>query len=49
MKHGQILMCCLTNIFNMSLAQCCKLETSSSPLYNFIKMTTGQDLASFDS
>ena len=29
---------CMTNISNMFLAQCL-LENSSSPFYNFIKMT----------
>ena len=48
MKLGQILVCCLTNISNMFLAQCWRLETSSRPFYDFIKMTIGRDLAIFD-
>ena len=35
----------MTNIFNMFLAQCWKLETSSRPFYDFIKMTISQDQA----
>ena len=49
MELGQILVCCLTNISNMFLAQCWRLETSSRPFYDFIKMIIGRDLASFDS
>ena len=48
MKFGQILVCCLTNISNMFLAQCCTLQTSSRPFY-FIKMTIYQDLAILNS
>ena len=39
MKFGQILVCCMTNISNMFLAQCWRLETSPRPFYDFIKMT----------
>ena len=49
MKLGQILVCCLTNIFNIFLAQCCRLQTSSRSFYDFIKTTIGQDLAVFNS
>ena len=48
MKLGQILVCCMTNISNMFLAQCWRLETSSRPFYDFIKMTIQQDLAIFN-
>ena len=48
-KLGQTLMYCPTNISNLFLAQCWRLETSSRPFYDFIKMTIGQDLAIFDS
>ena len=49
MKFGQILVCCITNISNMFLAQCWRLKTSSRPFYDFIKMTIQQDLANFNS
>ena len=49
MKLGQILVCCLTNISNMFLAQSWGLETSSRPFYGFIKTTIGRDLAIFNS
>ena len=45
MKFGQILVCCMTNISNMLLAECWRLETSSRLFYDFIKMTIQQDLA----
>ena len=47
MKLGQILVCCLTNISNMFLAECWRLKTSSRLFYEFIKMTMQQDLAIF--
>ena len=47
MKFGQILVCCMTNIFSMFLAECWSLETSSRLFYDFIKMTLQQDLANF--
>ena len=47
MKFGQILVCCMTDISNMFFGQFWRLETSSKPFYDFIKMT--QDLAFFDS
>ena len=31
--------CCMTNNSNMFLSQCCRLEISSRPFYDFIKMT----------
>ena len=34
MKFGQILVCCKTNISNMFLAQCWRLETSPRPIFN---------------
>ena len=49
MKLGQILVCRLTNIPNMFLALCWRLETSSRAFYYFIKITIGQDLAIFNS
>ena len=38
MKPGQILVCFMTNISNMLLAQWWRLETSSRPFYDFVKM-----------
>ena len=49
MKLGQILVCPMTNISNMFLAQCWRLETSFRPFYDFIKMVTVQNLAIFNS
>ena len=49
LKFGQMLVCCMTNISKMFLAQCCKLETTSRPLYDFIKMTIWSDAAIFNS
>ena len=34
MEFGQILVCCMTNIYNMFLAQCWRLETSFRPIFN---------------
>ena len=48
MKFGQILVCCMTNIPNMFLAECWRLETSSSLFYDFIEMTIQQDLVIFN-
>ena len=45
MKFGQILVCCMTNISNMFLVDCWRLETSCRHFYDFIKMTIQQDLA----
>ena len=45
MKFGQILLFCMTNISNMFLAECWRLETSSRLFHDFIKMTIQQDLA----
>ena len=47
-KFGQVLVCCMTNISNMFLAECWRLETSSRFFYDFIKMTIQQDLAIFN-
>ena len=44
MKFGQILVCSMTNISNMFLTECWRLETSSSLFYDFIKKTMQQDL-----
>ena len=44
----RILVCCMTNISKLFLAQCWRLETSSRPFYDFIKMTIQQDLAIFN-
>ena len=48
MKFGQILVCCMTNISNMFLAECWRWETSSRPFYDFIEMTIQQDLGIFN-
>ena len=37
-KFGQKLVCCMTNISNMFLAECLRLETSSRLFYDFNKM-----------
>ena len=42
---GQILVYCMTNISNVFLAECWRLETSSRPFYDFIEMTIQQALA----
>ena len=47
-RFGQILLYLRTNISNMFLAQCWRLETSSRSFYDFIKMTIQQDLAIFN-
>ena len=49
MRFGQILVCCMKNNSNMFLAQCRRLETSSRPFYDFIKMSIQWDLAIFNS
>ena len=48
MKFGQILVCCMTNISNMFLAECWGLKTSSTLFYDFIEMTIQQNLAIFN-
>ena len=48
MKFGQILVCCMTNITNIYLAEYLKLKTSSRLFYDFIKMTIQQDLVIFN-
>ena len=48
MKFGQILVCCMTNISSMFLAEYWRLETSSRLFYKFFKMTIEQDLAIFN-
>ena len=48
MKFGQVLVCCMTNISNIFLAECWRLETSCRLFYDFIKMTIQQDLAIFN-
>ena len=47
-KFSQILVCCMTNISNLFLAECCRLETSSRLFYDFIKIKIQQDLAIFN-
>ena len=47
MKFGQILVCFITSISNMLLAQCWRLETSSRAFYDFVKTTIEWDLAFF--
>ena len=42
MKFGQILVCCMTNISNMFLTPCWRLETSCRPFYGFIKTTNSE-------
>ena len=49
MKFDQLLVCFMTNISNMFLAQYWRLETSSRLFHDFIKMTIKQDLAIFNS
>ena len=49
MKFGQILMYLITNISNMFLAQCWRLETSSRPFYDFNEMAIYRDLLIFSS
>ena len=39
MKFGQMIRCCMTNISNMFLDECWRLEISSRLFYYFIKMT----------
>ena len=39
MKHGQILVYCMSNISNMFLAQCWRLTANSRPFCDFTKMT----------
>ena len=39
MKFCQILVCCMTYISNLFLAQCWRLENSSRLYYDFVKMT----------
>ena len=48
MKFGQLLVCCMTNISDMFLAECWRLETSSMLFYDFIEMTIQQDQAIFN-
>ena len=48
MKFGQILVCCMTNSFNMFLTECWRLETSSRLFYDFIEIKIQQDLAIFN-
>ena len=48
MKFGQKLVCCMTNISNMFLAECWRVETSSRLFYDFIKIKIQQDLAIFN-
>ena len=48
MKFGQILVCCVTDISNMFLAEWWRLKTSSRLYYDFIKMTIQQDLVIFN-
>ena len=48
MKSSQILVRWMTNISNMFLAECWRLETSTKFFYGFIKMTIQQDMAIFN-
>ena len=45
---AQILVCCMTNICNMFLDECWRLETSSRPFCDFIEMAIQQALAIFN-
>ena len=45
MKFGQILVCCMANIFNMFLAQCWRLETALYPFMILLKLAISRDLA----
>ena len=49
MKLSQILVCCMTNISNMFLAQCWRVETGCRPFHDFIKMTIERDMVVFHS
>ena len=48
MKFGQVIVCCMTNVSNMFLAECWGLEASSRLFYDFIKVAIQQDLAIFN-
>ena len=48
MKFGQILVCWMTNISNLFLAQCWRMETRCRPFYDIISMAVWQDLAIFN-
>ena len=48
MKFGELLVCCMTDISNMFLTECWRLETSFRLFYDFIKITIQQDLAIFN-
>ena len=48
MDFCQILVFCMTNISDMFLVQCWRLETSSRVIYDFTKITIQQDLAIFN-
>ena len=48
MKFGELLVCCMTDISNMFLTECCRLETSFRLFYDFIKITIQQDRAIFN-
>ena len=49
MKLGQILVCPMTNISNLFLAQCWRLESSFRPFYDFIQMAIERNLVIFNS
>ena len=49
MKFDQILVYRITQISNMFLAHCWRLETSSRPFYDFNEMTLEKDLSIFSS
>ena len=49
MKFGEILMCYMTNISNIFLVPCRRLDTSARPFYDFIKILKQRDLAIFNS
>ena len=47
-KFGQILVCCVTNISDMFLAEYWRLKTSCRLFYDYIKIIILQDLAIFN-
>ena len=49
MKFGEILECCMTNISNKFSVQCWRMEASSGPFYDFIKMSIKWYMVIFNS
>ena len=44
MKFVQSLVCCMTNVSNIFLAKCWRLEISSRLFYNFIRINYNEEL-----